>query len=245
MAEKQTSSSTTARRRGIRKSLGRQTAPWRELWRRPRFGWALLILLGYTLGAAFFVALTRELPTETVGRIASETRLARVDFELQDLPATEQERELLRRSTPRSYTADRAALDAVQRSLEGLPTALADAESIDQVAEGIREEFRLDEERLAAIRRQAEEGEASARWRERVRELVAELRVTPLVSRDEFQFEMQEANAQVELEYWDSEASTLISKTDLVNIAGAQLAPRAQPHRSAGRLLRPRARDGG
>ncbi len=225
MADKQTQSRNAARRRGIRKTLGRQSAPWRELWRRPRFGWAVLILIGYTLAGAFFIGAARELPTETQGRIADETRLARVDFELEDLQATEQERELRRRSTPRCYTANRAALDTVQRSLEGLPTALADAESIDQVAEGIREEFRLDEARLAAIRREAEEGEASARWRERVRELTAELRLTPLVSRDEFQFEMQEANAQVELEFWDVEASTLVAKTDLVNVAGAQLAP--------------------
>ena len=225
MAEKQSQSRSAARRRGIRKSLGRQSAPWRELLRRPRFGWAVLILFGYTLAAAFFVATARELPNETAGRIATQTRLARVDFELEDLQATEQERELRRRSTPRAYTANRAALDAVQRSLEGLPTALADAETLDQVAEGIRQEFRLDEERLAAIRREAEEGEASARWRERVRDLVGELRLTPLVSRDEYQFEMQEANAQVELEFWDSDASTLVAKTDLVNIAGAQLAP--------------------
>lgn len=225
MADKQSQSRNAARRRGIRKTLGRQSAPWRELWRRPRFGWAVLILLGYTLAGTFFIGAARELPTETQGRIADETRLARVDFELEDLQATEQERELRRRSTPRCYTANRAALDAVQRSLEGLPTALADAESIDQVAEGIREEFRLDEGRLAAIRREADEGEASARWRERVRELTAELRLTPLVSRDEYQFEMQEANAQVELEFWDVEASTLVAKTDLVNVAGAQLAP--------------------
>lgn len=225
MAEKQSTSRSAARRRGIRKSFGRQTAPWREIWRRPRFGWALLIMIAYTLTAAFFVSITRELPAETLGRVADETRLARVDFELEDLQATEQERELRRRSTPRCYTANRAALDAVQRALEGLPTALADAESIDQVAEGIREDFRLNEERLAAIRREAVEGEASARWRERVRELVSELRLTPMVSRDEYQLEMQEANAQVELSFWDSEATTLIAKADLINLAGAQLAP--------------------
>ncbi len=225
MSEKTTSSRGGARRRGLKKSLGRQSSPWRELWRRPRFGWALLILVGYTLVASALVATVRELPRVVVGRVMSETRLARVDFEIEDLPATEQEREIRRRSTPRYYVANRAVLDGVQRSLEGLPTALADAETIDEVAEGIRDEFRLTEARLSAIRRQAEDGEASARWRENVRDLASELRHTPLVGREAFQLEMQEANAQVELEYWDLEQTALLGKSQIVNIAGTQLAP--------------------
>lgn len=228
MAEKTTSTRVGARRRGLRKSFGRQSAPWRELLRRPRFGWALLILVGFIAGAAALAVSTREQPKFVSGRVAGETRVARVDFEIQDLIATRQEREIVRRSTPRYYVANRAVLDAVQRSLEGLPTALADAESIDQVAEGIRDEFQLDDTRLAAIRREATEGEASLRWRENVRDLASELRMMPLLDRDAYQLEMQEANAQIELELWDSEQTVLLGKSLVVNVAGAQLEPAMQ-----------------
>ena len=225
MPEKTTSTRGGARRRGIRKSIGRQTAPWRELVRRPRFGWALLILTLYAIVASALVTATRETPRLAEGRVMDETRVARVDFEIQDLLATEQEREIRRRSTPRIYTANRAALEAVQRSLEGLPTALADAETIAQVAQGIRDEFRLDERRLAAIRREAEGGEASPRWRESVRDLVSELRLTPILSRETYQLEMQEANSQVELRFWDAEQPVRLGKSLVVNVAGAQLEP--------------------
>jgi len=222
MPEKTSTTRGGARRRGIKRTLGRQPATWRDLLRSPRFGWALLIMLAYTVTASALVTATRETPRLVEGRLADTTRLARVDFEIEDLVATEQEREIRRRSTPRYYVANRAALDAVRRSLEGLPTALADAETLDQVAEGIRDEFRLDPERLAAIRREAVDGEASAAWRESVRELAKELRTTPLLSREAFQLEMQESNALVELESEEGRSSEL-PKQQVVNIAGAQL----------------------
>jgi len=222
MPEKTSTTRGGARRRGIKRTLGRQPATWRDLLRSPRFGWALLIMLAYTVAASALVTATRETPRLVEGRLADTTRLARVDFEIEDLVATEQEREIRRRSTPRYYVANRAALDAVRRSLEGLPTALADAETLDQVAEGIREEFELDAERLAAIRREAVDGEASAGWRESVRALASELRTTPLLGREAFQLEMQESNALVELESEDGRTVEL-PKQQVVNIAGAQL----------------------
>jgi len=225
MADTSATTRGGARRRGLRRSLSRRSAGWRELIRRPRFGWALVILTAYAAAATALVSATRETPRLVEGRVMDETRVARVDFEIQDLAATEQEREIRRRSTPRRYVANRAALEAVQRSLEGLPTALADAETIEQVAEGIRDEFRLDEERLAAIRGEAMGGESSPRWRQSVRDLVSELRLTPVLTRDEYQLEMQEANSQVELEFRDAEQPVLLGKSLVVNVAGAQLEP--------------------
>jgi len=212
-----------------RKAEARKALPKREpLWSRaigvrgvvP----ATLVLLGFVLIAAALTAWTREQPLVGVGRIMTETRAVRTEFRVLDSATIESRRRSARQNTPRVYDAVPTAFEAIESALMRLPTALADAQTLDEVAPEIREAFGLTEAELAALRTQAVAGDASQAWRSRVDALLEQLATTPLLDNEAYQLEQTSGSRQwIEVRLPEREPARLL-KGRAVNLSSAQLA---------------------
>ena len=184
-------------RRRVNPELRRATLA--QLWRtlrsaatEPSFLPVVSIGLGMAIIIAAMLVLAHVRPAMSLGRIANETRTVRIAFDQLDEATTEREREIAQRATPRAYRSLPEAFDQLSGELRRLPTALAGAQSVAEVAPELREKYALDETRLAALRGAVHEGEATADWESKVDRLVGSLRYVPMLSAEEYQL----ANAQ-------------------------------------------------
>lgn len=183
----------------------------------PRIGWGILISFGFIIVCSLIAFWAREQPLVAVGRVMDETRTVRVPLELEDKAATEQNREIARRRTPFVYVADFPILTELQNSLENLPKSLAAVKSLDEVDTGIRERFHLTPETLAAIQKEAIEGEPSAQWLQQVREFSLALRKRPLLDEQTWQRAVQEGlHFTIKLVAGPNTAS--VPRGDVVNV---------------------------
>jgi putative nucleotidyltransferase with HDIG domain len=173
---------------------------WRAWLTQPESLPTVAVLVGFVLMASLVVGGFRGTRTIAPGRVMDETRAVRVAFEAPDLEATEREREIARRSTPRVYRADSAYFEELENSLTTLPKALAAAETFETVAGGIVETFRLTPDGFAAIRGEVgEDGQVTPAWRERVSRLRRALLVTPMLDLTEYQRALQDPRDIVRL----------------------------------------------
>lgn len=137
------------------------------LWRRELLtaaGYGLLMTL---LGAALAWPGRLGLPLQ-VNQKADRTITARLDFTALDQEATEQRRRDARELTPAVYAPNQGHLDQLQQRLLQL-IALAEKESIEQVAPEVRQARKLDEQGLAALKQVAQRQAAGgATWQQLV-----------------------------------------------------------------------------
>ncbi len=210
-----------ARRRQIRRKTVRPAPRLGERLRKPAALKAALIGMIFAILAGLLLAWTREQPMVVPGRVADETRLVRTAFSVEDAAATERERQRRREAAPRVYYEAEASLRDLENALLGLPTALADAETLEDVAPEIRERFTLTQERLDAIREHVVAGEADQQWGSRVRSLAAKLREIPAVDARTYQIEQLADNPEVLIRRLDGPDVVRI-KGSLVNVASEQ-----------------------
>jgi putative nucleotidyltransferase with HDIG domain len=187
------------RRSEVRRAAQRFRIPWQARLRAPAFGWGLMAWGAFTVIVSVVAVLTREQPLVAVGRVMNDTRTVRAAFEIADQAATERERENARLEAPWVYVGDVAVLNSITASLESLPKALADVESIESVDPGLRDQFALTPESLRAIKAFHSEGSVSEEWRERVALLAENLRITPLLEANEYQVKTAAPGRLVEL----------------------------------------------
>lgn len=210
------------RRAELRRTLTRGQFDWRSFLRSPGIGWGIVIWGLFTVLVGGVAVWTRERPLVAVGRVVQETRTVRNAFEVIDEVATERDREKTRQEAPRVYAADASVLNAITASLESLPKALADAELIEHVDAGIREQFGLTPEGLRAVRAQATGGQVSERWIAWVRTLSELLLKNPLIEPGAYQVELTAPTVQVELRV-PEQAPRRVFKSNLVNVQSIQL----------------------
>ena len=216
--------SAVSRRAELRKTLPKQEPIWRRLFSRRGAFTAWPILVGFALLAGALTAWTREQPLVATGRAMDQTRVVRIGFRVLDAAADDAKRRAARQNTPRVYLAAATVFDKIESALTRLPTALADAQTLDDVAPEIRETFRLSEEELAALRTQAVAGDASQAWRSRVENLREQLTSLPLLDNETYQIEQTSGSRQwIELRIKDRKPVRLL-KGRAVNLASAQLA---------------------
>jgi len=188
-AKSKTSSSKSAVRRAeIRRTLGRPGFNLRSLLDRPDTLNALVILLLATITASMLIDWSRDQPRVRDGQVMTSTRLTRLDYAVVDEAATAAVREEARMSAPRMYRVNEAALARLKTSLQGLPTALANVQSLDEVSAEVRRDFPLTEESLAALRELGSDNVRSSNWNRWIDNLISvQLIENPLIPSDEYQ----------------------------------------------------------
>lgn len=186
--------SLRTRRTWFDRGDGAASAAWSRWIQLPRVGWGVVVAVATILICGALASWSREQPLVAVGRVMNETRTVRVPLDVEDPGATESKRESARQRTPRVYVADMAVLDELQASILNLPRTLAGLESIDQVDEKIREQFKLTPDHVAAIQAEAVDGKPRPEWERKVRALVLQLRSKPLLDKQTWQRSTQELN---------------------------------------------------
>ena len=221
---KSTSHAAVSRRAELRKNLRKRESKWRAALLRPDLTYSIPIALAFAVLAGLLTAWTREQPLVAPGRVMSDTRVVRAEFRVEDAAALETNQRNARQNTARVYNASPAIFDEIENALTRLPTALADAQTLDEVAPEIRQTFQLTDAELAALRTEAIEGDASQAWRSRVDDLIEQLYATPLLSNETYQLEQTSGSRQwIEIRVPNREPARLL-KGRAINIASAQLA---------------------
>ena len=162
------------------------------LFATPRITHAIIVAVCFVVIATSLAVWARRQPMVAVDRVMIDTRLVRVPLALEDLEATKTAKEAARQRTPRIFAADITALQELKSSLENLPRTLARVQALDQVEPGIREQFGLTAETLAAVKNEATNAEPSAQWLSMVSELMNGLRAMPLLDAATWQRATQE-----------------------------------------------------
>lgn len=133
------------------------------------------------------------------GRVMDRTIVVRTEFRVLDAEATRRARDDARSRAPRLYDADEAVFQSIEQSLLTLPTVLASAPSLAEVAPEIREAFGLTEPQFEAIRAETAGGEATGQWQNRVARLMRRLEREPLLPGEEYQRALQSGTDRIEL----------------------------------------------
>jgi cyclic-di-AMP phosphodiesterase PgpH len=191
--------------------------------RRPGSAWNVLVLVALALVTGGLLRWSQPLAKIAPGQVMNDTALVRVPFAMVDGPSTESARQQARSRAPRVYLGDVAVFDAVRTSLENLPRALADVQSLAEVDEAIKAQFTLTPTRLEAVRRLADAGQPTAWWLERVKAVDAGFRAMPVVDTETFQREASAGNDRVELRLGDR--SLVVPTGDVLNIESPQVGP--------------------
>ena len=98
------------------------------------------------------------------GLVTHEARLTRLDYRIENTAATTTRRSEARANSPFIYVPNTASLDRLHSSLLGLPTAVAATESLAGVADELKQDFNLTEEKLASIKPFAGPGGPTDAW---------------------------------------------------------------------------------
>ena len=182
-------SSSSHRRKEIRRRLPRSGA---ELWttlRRPEVVYGSITCLLFISVLTALAGWANASKRPSVGQRVEEPIVNLVDFEVDDPQATERARVEARRSSPLIFTPETAYIDRLRAALEGLPRAIADRESIDEVNPDLVKGFALTQDSLAMIRRYvSEDGTLDPKWNTWCTDFTNSLwRRDPLLSTQDFQ----------------------------------------------------------
>lgn len=101
-----------------------------------------------------------------VGEVAYDSLVNPVEFTVPDAIATKQRREEARAGADRYYIANVPVLERLGASIEGLPLAVREVVSLDEVDPGLRKQFDLDDNDLSLLQRYSTADGATPAWKE-------------------------------------------------------------------------------
>ncbi len=174
MAGGKTKSSTTARRREVRKSVPRPGPWWLQTLRRREVLWAIaFIALLVTVAGPIALWLGGDSHYYT-GQVLIEPITVRVEFTREDFEATQRRRDQARSSLPPTYTHDQAYHEELNNRLSDL-ISLAEFETIDQAPAEYREQFKLTELALHELKTYVFGKEPTQLWHDHTKRFMQEL----------------------------------------------------------------------
>ena len=181
------STSSKSRRETVLRNVPKDSFSISSVLQNPEVVRTCFIIFLFLILVSSLVTWTREQVTISDGQIATNTRITRLDYEVEDIAATEVKREEARNASPRIYTVNQTYIDRLHASLLGLPAAV-EGKKLEDVNPELATQFGLNEETLRAIQGKSIEGQATTLWVNRVSQLTRELqRRNPILSNDEFQ----------------------------------------------------------
>ena len=174
MANGKSKSSTTTRRREVRKSVPRPGPKWLQMLRRREVGWAAvyIVMLAAVAGpvALWLGGTTHHYP----GEVITGPVTVRVAFEREDIERTRQLREAAKRNLPATYVPDRAYLKTLTDRLNDLLT-LAEYDTLEEVPEDYREQIKMTELVRHELRQYISNNEPTEQWDTDIRRFLQEL----------------------------------------------------------------------
>ncbi len=178
----------------------------------------MTVAIVFVLFSGVTIAMSRDRVLPAIGRVMDRTSTVAVGFEVVDTERTEADRAAARRGSPRIYSAAESVFTELETSLRTLPTALASAQSLSDVAPEIRQAFDLNEMRFEAVRADISQGEATALWERRVGLLMESLREAPLLSNTEYQNLLQDPGGVIELRVPGENRRREVLKSSAINV---------------------------
>jgi len=167
-------SSSSARRREVRKAVPRPGPKWLQMLRRREVGWAgLYIALLIALAGPVSLWLGGEVRPYP-GQVITEPITVRVGFEREHLERTREMREAARRNQPAVYVADQAYFDSLATRLHDL-LELTQYDTLDQVPEEYRDQAKLSQLVLRELQRYAKADPPNDQWKTDTRRFLQEL----------------------------------------------------------------------
>lgn len=174
MANGKSKSSTTARRREVRKSVPRPGPKWVQALRRREVVWAgvFIALLVAVAGpvAIWLGGSDHYYP----GQVITEPVTVRVAFEREDVERTKELRQAAKKNLPATYIPDQSYYDALKNRLNDLLT-LADYETINDVPAEFREQMKLTDEVLRELKGYVANKEPTPQWQADTRRFLQEM----------------------------------------------------------------------
>jgi hypothetical protein len=162
---KSSKASSTRRRKELRRRLPRPSGVlWLQLRQKEVVYGAIACMLFVVLLTAM-LSWARTARHPYVGELVHEPLVNLVDFDVPDRQATDRARAEARKASPLIFAPKRAYLDQVQAAIEGLPRAVAESSSIDDVNPELVKAFGLDATNLPLVKKYAPtEGTPNKDW---------------------------------------------------------------------------------
>lgn len=183
------SGKSAKRREELRRNLPKPALELRSLFEKPELIKLWLVILAFVLTTSAIVVWSRQQIKVRDGRVMTDTRLKRLDYDVANPVATERDRETARRAGPQVWRLNSEYLDSVARALDELPASLAGLTAATELDAIRREQFRIEtDEQLAAFAPFIVDGQTAQRWKTAVTNLVqTQLPANPLLMSAEYQ----------------------------------------------------------
>ena len=177
-----------SRRDSVLRNVPKPSFTFNQLLKKPEFLRTCFIIFLFLVTVATIATWSREQIKVRDGQIASNTRITRIDFTLEDTAATEIKKAEARDSSPRIYTINGTFIERLTASLMGLPTVVYGMTSVEELNQELVEQFSITAKTLEALQSMSREGEATQSWKRYVSRIISDLqRRIPLLTSEEFQ----------------------------------------------------------
>ncbi len=184
------------RRAELRRVLPRQSFDVRALLQRRDLVNTVVVTIFFIAIGGLALVWSQGTPHLYVGQIMTDTRLKRVDFDVVDESRTQRNRDLARDRAPRVYRVNSEYLNQLESALTGLPVALENRETLEEISERLRQEFSITVESLGAMQSFVADGRATDQWRTWVQRLVRQTLIEhPIVESEAWQVELTRNSA--------------------------------------------------
>ena len=143
--------SSTLRRQELRRRLPRTSGEFWVKLRKPEVVYGLITSTVFVIMLSSLIAWAQAARRPYVGELIHQPIVNLVDFEVEDYQATERARTAARQAAPLIFAPKRAYLDRMQAALDGLPGAVAESKTIQDVNEDLVTEFGLTQDTLSIV----------------------------------------------------------------------------------------------
>jgi len=174
MASSKGKSSTTARRREVRKSVPRPGPWWQQTIRRREVLWATAFVALFVTIAGLVAFWLGGSNHYYPSQVLTEPVMVRVTFEREDVEQTKKLRAKAREDLAPTYSADQDYRTELQNRLNGL-LELAKYDTLDSVPAEYRENIKLSELVLHELKQYMNNGEPIPRWQDNTRSFLQEV----------------------------------------------------------------------
>lgn len=174
MANGKNKSSTTARRREVRKNVPRPGPKWVQALRRREVVWAGLFIALLVAVAGPVAVWLGGSDHDYPGQVLTEPVTVRVAFEREDIERTRQQRQSAKENLPPTYVADMVYYNKLKDKLNDL-LAQADNQTLEEIPAEYRDQARMTDLVLQELKRYTVDKQPTPQWEADARRFLQEM----------------------------------------------------------------------